>query len=97
MTTGLGFGRLAGRNSFSNPLGALSSRFDQREGNNFGKGGTLGTINWFQGDASVFYGIQYHVSEKISLLAEYTPDTMPRESSYLEVKSPWNLGPLITE
>ena len=31
LTAGLGFGRLAGRNSFSNPLGALSSRFDQRD------------------------------------------------------------------
>ena len=92
LTIGLGFGRLAGRNSFSNPLGALSSKFNQREGNGSGRGGTLGTINWFQGDASAFYGIQYHVSEKISLSAEYTPDTMPRESSYLEVKSPWNFG-----
>ena len=92
LTIGLGFGRLAGRNPFSNPLGALSSKFNQREGNGSGRGGTLGTINWFQGDASAFYGIQYHVSEKISLSAEYTPDTMPRESSYLEVKSPWNFG-----
>ena len=57
-----------------------------------GTGGTLGTINWFQGDASAFYGIQYHMSEKISLLAEYTPDTMSRESSYLDVKSQWNFG-----
>ena len=64
LTAGLGFGRLAGRNSFSNPLGALSSRFDQRDGNAVGRGGTLGTINWFQGDASAFYGIQYHINEK---------------------------------
>ena len=92
LTTGLGFGRLAGRNSFSNPLGALSSRFDQRDGNAVGRGGTLGTINWFQGDASAFYGIQYDVSEKIRLSAEYTPDTMSLESSYLEVNSPWNFG-----
>ena len=58
LTTGLGFGRLAGRNSFSNPLGALSSRFDKRDGNAVGRGGTLGTINWFQGDASAFYGVR---------------------------------------
>ena len=32
------------------------------------------------------------MSEKISLLAEYTPDTMSQESSYLDVKSPWNFG-----
>jgi len=92
LTTGLGFGRLAGRNSFSNPLGALSSRFDRRDGKSFGVGGTLGNINWFQGDASAFYGIQYDVSEKITLSAEYTPDTMSLESSYLEVNSPWNFG-----
>ncbi len=92
LTAGLGFGRLAGRNSFSNPLGALSSRFDQREGNQSGTGGTLGTINWFQGDASAFYGIRYHVNSKISLATEYTPDNMSRESSYLDIKSPWNFG-----
>ena len=92
LTAGLGFGRLAGRNTFSNPLGVFSSKFDRRKGNNWGKGGTLGTINWFQGDTSAFYGIQYHISDKISLLAEYTPDLMSPESSYLEVKSPWNFG-----
>ena len=92
LTAGLGFGRLARRNSFSNPLGSLSSRFDRRESNAIGRGGTLGTINWFQGDASSFYGIQYHISNKTSLLAEYTPDTMSRESRYLEVNSPWNFG-----
>ena len=92
LTAGLGFGRLTGKNSFSNPLSALSSKFDRRDANAVGRGGTLSTINWFQGDASAFYGIQYHMSEKISLLAEYTPDTMSRESSYLDVKSQWNFG-----
>ncbi|MFL2765840.1 MAG: YjbH domain-containing protein [Paracoccaceae bacterium] len=91
-TTGIGFGRLSGRNGFSNPLGALSSRFDQREGNSFGRGGTLGTINWFQGNAAPFVGIQYHMSEKITFSSEYTPDKMSRENSYLDVKSPWNFG-----
>ena len=91
-TAGLGFGRLAGRNSFTNPLGALSSRFDQRDRNNFGTGGTLGTINWFHGEASAFYGIQYHMSQKLLISAEYTPDLMSNESSYLDVKSPWNFG-----
>ena len=92
LTGGLGFGRLARRNSFSNPLGTLASRFNQRESNAMGSGGTLGTINWFHGDAAAFYGIQYQISNKISLLAEYTPDTMSRESRYLEVNSPWNFG-----
>lgn len=92
MTVGLGFGRLAGRNSFSNPLSALSSRFAQRDNNAVGRGGTLGAINWFQGDAAAFYGIQYHINDKITISSEYTPDTMSREISYLDVESPWNLG-----
>ena len=92
LTAGLGFGRLAGRHSFSNPLSALSSRFDQREENSFGRGGTLGTINWFQGNTSAFYGIQFYIYDKLTLQAEYTPDLMSRESSYLDVKSPWNFG-----
>ena len=92
LTGGLGFGRLAGRDTFPNPLSALSSRFDRRGGNAVGRGGTLGTINWFQGDAAAFYGIQYHVTKKITVSAEYTPDTMLRESSYLDVESPWNFG-----
>ena len=93
LTAGLGFGRLAERHSFSNPLGALSSRFDRRDGNAVGRGGTLGTINWFQGKAAAFYGIQYHFNDKITLSSEYTSDTMSRESLYyLDVKSPWNFG-----
>lgn len=92
MTAGIGFGRLAGRNSFSNPLGQLSSKFDRRNANNFGKGGTLGTINWFTGDTSAFYGLRYRASDKISITSEYTPDLMLREDSYLQVESGWNFG-----
>ena len=91
-TGGLGFGRLAGRDAFSNPLSIFSSRFEQRDGDAVGRGGTLGTINWFQGDASAFYGIQYHVSDKITISSEYTPDLMSRENAYLDAKSPWNFG-----
>ena len=91
-TAGLGFGRLTGRKSFSNPLGAFSSRFNQRDSNSVGLGGTLGTINWFQGNASAFYGVQYHISDNITISSEFTPDLMSRESSYIDLQSPWNLG-----
>lgn len=96
LTAGLGFGRLAGRNTFSNPLGALSSRFENRKSSrrSADRGGTLGNINWFHGDAAAFYGIQYNFSENITLSAEYSSDTMARESSYLDVDSPWNFGAL---
>ena len=70
LTAGLGFGRLAGRNVISNPLGAVSSRFDQRGINSFGSGGTLGTINWFQGHAAGFYGLRYQIGDKITVSAE---------------------------
>ncbi len=94
LTAGLGFGRLAGRHSFSNPLSALSSRFEDRQAktNAGDRGGTLGNVNWFHGDAAAFYGIQYQLNDKITLSSEYTPDIMSRESRYLEVDGPWNYG-----
>ena len=92
LTAGLGFGRLAGKNSFSNPLGVLSSRFDQRDANLVGKGGTLGSINWFQGDAAAFYGARYQIGRKFTILSEYSPDLMKNEHSYLKIKSNWNHG-----
>ena len=90
ITAGLGFGRLAGRDTFSNPLGVFSTRFNQRDNKSFGKGGTLGTINWFQGNAAALYGIRYFIGDKITISTEYTPDLMKRESSYLDIKSPRN-------
>ena len=75
LTAGLGFGRLSGRNSFSNPFGILSSRFDTRQRNKIGRGGTLGTINWFHGDTSPFYGLTYKLDERLMLSAEFTPDS----------------------
>ena len=92
LTVGLGFGRLAKRNSFPNPLSALSSRFDKRGASSLGEGGLLRSFNWFQGDAAAFYGVQYHLKDNITISSEYTPDTMSVESSYLDVKSPWNFG-----
>lgn len=92
ITAGLGFGRLAGRNTISNPLASLSSRFEERNGVAVGNGGTLGNINWFQGYASTFYGIQYQIGDKITISAEYTPDLMWKESFYIDIKSPWNFG-----
>lgn len=92
LTGGLGFGRLAGRDSFENPLAKLSDRFSTREANVIGRGGTLGTINWFQGKASAFGGVNYALGDRVTLSAEYTPDLMRREAAYLDVSSPWNFG-----
>jgi len=91
-TAGIGFGRLAGGNKFSNPLSAIKSSFGKRDTNSVGKGGTLGTINWFQGPASPFFGLKYDYNTKTSFIAEYSPDLMEREKRYVDIKSPVNVG-----
>lgn len=92
LTAGLGYGRLAGRDTFSNPLGNISSKFKNRLVGGFGTGGALGNVNWFQGKASAFYGINYQFAEELSISLEYTPDLMLPEASYLKANSPWNYG-----
>ncbi len=94
VTTGLGFGRLAGRGNFTNPLAVLSDKFNIR-GSGRSKidlGGTLGTINWFTGDAAAFGGLRFFINDRFDVAAEYSPDLMGKESDYLELKSPWNFG-----
>ena len=92
LTTGLGFGRLAGKGAFFNPFSILSPKFDERLGNTVGQGGTLSSNSWFKGDAATFFGFRYQLGKKVMLLSEYTPDLMSAENSYLNVKSPWNIG-----
>ena len=89
---GVGFGRLAGRGSFSNPLGIAFSTLDEREEEKVW--GTLGSINWFNGKAAAFIGFNYKISENIVLSSEYTPDLMlrEREYGYIDIDSPWNHG-----
>ena len=70
------------------PLEDLSSRFRtrQRSYTSGNLGGTFGNINWFHGNASFFYGINYRLGEKVKLSAEYNPDLMIYEGSYLGQK-----------
>ena len=92
LNTGLGFGRLAGRNQIENPLSTLKKNFKERADKDYGKGGTFGNINWFHGPISPFVGLKYDYDNKTSLILEYTPDLMRRESNYLEIKSPINFS-----
>ena len=92
-SAGMGFGRLAGRNTIRNPLGFVSSRFRTRGENSVGVGGTVSSyMNWFSGEAGLFAGATYKPSERLSFSAEYTSDVMDYESIYVDVKSPLNLG-----
>lgn len=93
LTAGLGFGRLAGRNLISNPLSILTSNFDSREAKvGVDLGGTLRNLKWFEGNAAPFYGLRYHLGDKTTFTAEYTPDLMSLERDYMDIESPWNIG-----
>lgn len=97
VTGGLGWGRLAGRGGFSNPLGILGSRFKTRPPANAGGIGGTGQLdfgNWFRGDAALFGGFRYAVNERLSLVGEYSSDAYPAESANtgFDIRVPVNLG-----
>jgi len=59
VTAGLGWGSLAGKTSFSNPLIRLGDNFKTRTGQ-YGVGGEFSYDDWFSGDkVSLFGGIEY--------------------------------------
>jgi hypothetical protein len=94
VTGGMGWGRLAGRGSFSNPLGAISSRFDTRPVGFVGTGGQVETGNWFRGPASLFGGVKWKISDQTTFFAEYSPDLYTAESrnTGIDISSPMNFG-----
>lgn len=94
---GIGWGRMAGRGSFSNPLGLFSDRFKKREeagAGGIGETGQLDFGNWFRGDAALFGGISWQYNDRLTLMMEYSPDLYTRESngSGFAVRSPLNFG-----
>ncbi len=93
-TGGIGWGRLGGRNSFDNPLGIFSSRFDTRPGGFAGPGGQLETDTWFRGDAAFFGGVSWQVNERLTFKAEYSSDVYPAETivGEIDLDTPINIG-----
>lgn len=97
LSGGIGWGRMAGRGSFSNPLGVLSDRFKTRPDASAGGIATTGQLdfgNWFRGDAALFGGASWQYNDRLTLLAEYSPDLYTQERSRIgfEVDSPLNFG-----
>lgn len=97
LSGGIGWGRMAGRGSFSNPLGLISDRFKTREDANAGGFSTSGQLdfgNWFRGDVALFGGASWRYSDRLTLLAEYSPDLYSDESRQIgfDVRSPFNFG-----
>ena len=94
LTGGIGWGRIAGRGAFSNPLGIFGDRFDTRPASNEGETGELDFGNWFRGDAALFGGASWQYNDQLTFLAEYSPDlyTAERDRIGFEVRSPINVG-----
>ena len=87
VTAGLGWGRFGTRNPLFSPLG-------ERPALDFGQGGRVSYDQFFRGDAALFGGLDYRVSDKLSLQVEYSSDAYLRETSNgsLTVNAPINVG-----
>jgi hypothetical protein len=94
LTGGLGWGRLAQRGGFSNPLGVLSSRFDTRPARQPGQTGQLDAGAWFRGPAAAFGGIEYRFDDKLSFQLEYSSDAYRQEvaQGIATIDNPFNFA-----
>lgn len=95
VTLGLGWGRLADKGSFSNPLSTLDDRFTVRSADS-GRGGKLSVGDFFSGpNTGVFGGLSYRSRRlPITAMLEYNPDLYRiDETQGIEPPdSPWSLG-----
>lgn len=91
---GIGWGRLAGVNSFANPLSVFGSRWDERGSRTTSNtGGEIEEINWVPGDAALIGGVKFQATDRLRLIAEYSSDTSPCEDGCsFDPKTPFNFG-----
>lgn len=93
VTGGIGWGRLGSYNGFTNPLGVFKDAFETRPGRQGSQGGTLQAKSWFRGDAALFGGVEWQVSDRLQLTAEYSSDAYYLEDgASFDRKSPFNFG-----
>jgi hypothetical protein len=88
VTAGLGWGRLGSYGALGSPLG-------DRPKIDFGKGGTVNYAQWFRGPVAPFAGLEYKLSDKWTLKAEYSSDNYTTEAKRrgtFERKTPFNFG-----
>lgn len=82
VTAGLGWGRLASRGGFRNPLAVISDAFEDRPDSSAGglaQTGKLDAKSWFRGPAAAFAGVRWMATDRLTLLAEYSSDSYDRE------------------
>lgn len=88
VTAGLGFGRLGS-------YGGIGSPFGERPDIDFGRGGLVNFQQWFRGPAAPFGGLEYQISDKWSVKAEYSSDAYDMESrrrGTFDRRTPYNFG-----
>lgn len=92
-SVGMGWGRLASRSGFTNPLGIFGDGFKTRDATT-GVGGTLNAGQWFQGDAALFGGVSWAVTDRLTAKLEYSSDAYDGEvaAGELDPETPWNIG-----
>ena len=93
LTLGMGWGRLAGKGVFDNPMAQLSDSFEIRE-SDVGRGGELSSGLFFSGEkVGLFGGVTYQMeSLPLTAILEYNPDQYDWEVQYggRSPKSPWS-------
>ena len=89
LSGGLGWGRLASDGAIGAPFGGTRPSFDPTS-----TGGSLSADQWFRGDAAPFASIEWQVTDKLGLKAEYSSDAYTLETGLgiFDRKSPLNFG-----
>ncbi len=89
VTAGLGWGRLGSSGSIGTPFGGNRPAFDTSS-----SGGELSTDQWFRGPAAPFAGVEWQISDKWGVKAEYSSDAYDTEvrQGVLTRKSRFNFG-----
>ncbi len=67
VSAGLGWGRLAGENTFGAPFG-------DRPAVDIGVGGQPNVDQWFRGPVAPFGGLSFRATERLSLMVDYSSD-----------------------
>ncbi len=95
-TIGMGWGRLAERDSFSNPIKNINDNFSTRKNSGGKRGGKLRSNSFFRGEeVGLFGGFSYYYPKlNIRLLAEYNSDSYSRERYFgtIDKSSPYSYG-----
>lgn len=90
VTAGLGWGRLGSSGAIGSPFGGDRPRFIPGD-----TGGELSVSQWFRGPAAPFAGVEWQVTDKLGLKAEYSSDAYEPETverSVFTRKSRFNFG-----